>query len=475
MQKLRNRREFLKSSALGVAGLSSTAVLGKSDSAMPSNPAGPLSVWITEGNRRLEKQPASKWANSHGAPGAGSIVIDPAKSYQPILGFGAAFTDAACYTFNRLDPGAREALFHELFHPSEMGLSVCRTCVGSSDYSTEAFTYNEGDPDPDLNRFSIEHDRPYVLPILRQARKANPDLFLFSSPWTPPGWMKSNKSMLGGNMQRHYMASYANYFVKFLRAYESEGVVVNAITVQNEVDTDQDSRMPQCAWPMEYEADFVRQHLGPTFEKNGLKTKIWIVDHNYNLWGRAIAELETPDVRKYTNAIAWHGYVGKPEWMMRVPEAYPDVEMYWTEGGPDYTQPDYLTDWANWSTMFLGILRNGCRSITGWNLALDERGKPNIGPFTCGGMVTIHSQTKEITRSGQHWALAHFSRFIRRGAHRIESTGAGDIAHAAFQNPDGSQILILANTGADRAVEARLGQQATTVQLAPNSVATLTW
>jgi len=287
--------------------------------------------------------------------------------------------------------------------------------------------------------------------------------------------MKSNKSMLGGNMQRHYMASYANYFVKFLRAYESEGVVVNAITVQNEVDTDQDSRMPQCAWPMEYEADFVRQHLGPTFEKNGVKTKIWIVDHNYNLWGRAIAELETPDVRKYTNAIAWHGYVGKPEWMMRVPEAYPDVEMYWTEGGPDYTQPDYLTDWANWSTMFLGILRNGCRSITGWNLALDERGKPNIGPFTCGGMVTIHSQTKEITRSGQHWALAHFSRFIRRGAHRIESTGAGDIAHAAFQNPDGSQILILANTGADRAVEARLGQQATTVQLAPNSVATLTW
>ena len=475
MQRPRNRREFLKSSALGVAALSSTTVLGKSTSAVASNPAGPLSVWITEGNRRLEKQPASKWANSHGAPGAGSIVIDPAKSYQPILGFGAAFTDAACYTFNRVDPGVRETLFHELFHPSEMGLSVCRTCVGSSDYSTEAFTYNEGDPDPDLNRFSIEHDRPYVLPILRQARKANPDLFLFSSPWTPPGWMKSNKSMLGGNMQRHYMASYANYFVKFLRAYESEGVVVNAITVQNEVDTDQDSRMPQCAWPMEYEADFVRQHLGPTFEKNGVKTKIWIVDHNYNLWGRAIAELETPDVRKYTNAIAWHGYVGKPEWMMRVPEAYPDVEMYWTEGGPDYTQPDYLTDWANWSTMFLGILRNGCRSITGWNLALDERGKPNIGPFTCGGMVTIHSQTKEITRSGQHWALAHFSRFIRRGAHRIESTGAGDIAHAAFQNPDGSQILILANTGADRAVEARLGQQATTVQLAPNSVATLTW
>jgi glucosylceramidase len=217
MQKPRNRREFLKSSALGIAALRSTAVLGKSSGAVASNPAGPLSVWITEGNRRLEKQTASKWENSHGAPGAESIVIDPAKSYQPILGFGAAFTDAACYTFNRLGAGVRETLFHELFHPSDIGLSVCRTCVGSSDYSTEAFTYNEGDPDPDLKRFSIEHDRPYVLPILRQARKLNPDLFLFSSPWTPPGWMKSNKSMLGGNMQRHYMASYRSPLNEQLR------------------------------------------------------------------------------------------------------------------------------------------------------------------------------------------------------------------------------------------------------------------
>jgi O-glycosyl hydrolase len=124
MQKPRNRGEFLKSSALSIAALSSTTVLGESGCAAPSNPTGPLSVWITEGNRRLQKQSTSKWENSHGAPGAESIVVDPAKSHQPIVGFGAAFTDAACYTFNRLDPGVRETLFHELFHPSEMG-SAC--------------------------------------------------------------------------------------------------------------------------------------------------------------------------------------------------------------------------------------------------------------------------------------------------------------------------------------------------------------
>ena len=477
MHNKNTRRDFLKSSGLGIATLASTTLLPKNLAAAgpETGGMGEVSVWTTEGERRVEKQAPAKWRLRSGPGAANSITVDSAKSFQPILGFGAAFTDASCYTFNRLDAAARETLFHELFHPSEMGLSVCRTCVGSSDYSTEAYTYDEGDPDPELTRFSIAHDRAYLLPVLREARKVNPDLFLFSSPWTPPGWMKSNKSMLGGNMQRRYMASYANYFVKFLQGYEAEGVPVNAITVQNEVDTDQDGRMPQCTWPMEYEADFVRQFLGPTFEKNNIKTKIWIVDHNYNLWGRAIAELETPDVRKYTNAIAWHGYAGKPEWMMRVLQAYPEVEMYWTEGGPDYTDPNYLKDWTTWTTTFIGILRNGCRSITGWNLALDEHGKPNIGPFNCGGMVTIHSQTKEITRSGQHWAFAHFSRFVKRGSHRLESTGGGEIAHAAFQNPDGSRVLVLANSGPGREVEIRVGQQSTTVQMGQNTVATLTW
>ena len=477
MKNESTRRHFLKSSGTGIATLAATSILPASiATAQPAaGSSGDVSVWTTGGEDRLKKQSAIKWKAVHGAGGANTVLVDTGKSHQEILGFGAAFTDAACYTFNRLDPTARETLFHELFDPAEMGLSVCRSCVGSSDYSTEAFTYDEGDPDPELTRFSIAHDRPYVLPILREARKVNPDLFLFSSPWTPPGWMKSNKSMLGGNMQRHYMASYANYFVKFLQAYEAEGVSVNAVTVQNEVDTDQDGRMPQCTWPMEYEADFVRQYLGPTFEKNGVKTNIWIIDHNYNLWGRAMGELETAGVHKYTNAIAWHGYVGKPEWMMRVLQAYPEVEMYWTEGGPDYTDPNYAKDWTAWSNTFIGILRNGCRSITGWNLALDEHGKPNIGPFNCGGMVTIHSQTKEITRSGQYWAFAHFSRFIKREAHRIESSGGANVEHAAFQNPDGSRVLVLANTGPAHEVEVRVGQKAASVQMGQSAVATLTW
>ena len=468
------RRTFLKLSAMGLA---TTAVKFSAASSGPgvAPQSGEINVRVTGGKMRYESVPSIAWRNG-GQAAENAIDLNPAKKFQEILGFGAAFTDAACYTFNRLEAPVREQLFHELFHPSEMGLSVCRTCIGSSDYSTEVFSYDEGDPDPEMKRFSIVHDQAYVLPMLREARKANPDLFLFSSPWSPPGWMKAGGSMLGGSMRQHFFAPYAEYFVKFLQAYAAEGVPVQAATVQNEVDTDQDGRMPACSWPQEYEMGFVKNYLGPALQKNALATKIWILDHNYNLWGRAVAELDDPGVRKYCNAVAFHGYVGTPDQMSKFHDVHPDAQVYWTEGGPDYTARDYATDWTNWGETFAQVIRNWSRSITGWNLALDEKGRPNIGPFSCGGMVTINSQTKEITRSGQYWAFAHFSRHVRRGARRFESacTTKG-VEQVAFENPDGQKVLVISNSSAARTVVLKQGGKTAEVALVPDSVTTLSW
>jgi len=467
------RREFLKASAYGVAAVS-TSELAKGLPVSAAPQSGEITVYVTGGTLRYHREPSLVWKT--GNPGGNVIELDPGKKYQEMLGFGAAFTDAACYTFNRLDPSAREKLFHELFHPSEMGINVCRTCIGSSDYSTEMFSYDEGQPDPEMQRFSIAHDQAYVLPMMREARKQNPDLFLFSSPWSPPGWMKAGGSMLGGSMRQTYFAPYAKYFVKFLQAYAAEGVPVQAVTVQNEVDTDQDGRMPACGWPQEYEMGFVKNHLGPALQQNGIPTKIWILDHNYNLWGRAVAELDDPAVHKFCNAVAFHGYVGTPDQMIKFHAAYPDAQIYWTEGGPDYTAPDYLTDWTKWAQSFAQITCNWAQSITGWNLALDEKGRPNIGPFPCGGMVTIHSETREITRSGQYWAFAHFSRHIRRGAKRIDSGGGTQgIEHVAFENPDGQKVLVIANSGDSKKANLKLGNKAAEVALSADSVTTLLW
>jgi glucosylceramidase len=470
------RRTFLRLSAMGLATTATSKVVaGLNDGPFNATLAGKIGSWVSDQQFRCAQAQAISWRRASGEPSEPAIVLNPGKKFQAILGFGAAFTDAACYMFNQLTATAREQLFHEMFHPSEMGLNVCRTCVGASDYSTQVYSYDEGDPDPELKRFSIAHDREYILPMLRQARNLNPDLFLFSSPWSPPGWMKSGGSMLGGSMRRKYLGTYSQYFLKFLQAYAAEGVPVQAVTPQNEVDTDQDSRMPACIWPQEYEIEFVKL-LGPLLQQNGLATKIWILDHNYNLWGRAGGELEDPGLREYCNGVAWHGYAGTPEMIGRVHDAYPEVAMHWTEGGPDYTQPDYLTDWTKWGRTFTGALRNWCESITAWNLALDEKGRPNIGPFPCGGVVTIHSQTKEITRSGQYWAFAHFARFIRRGARRFDSQAAlTDVGHVAVENPDGQRVLVLSNSAGDRKVTLQLGGMLADVSLKRASVTTLVW
>ncbi len=470
-----SRRSFLKLAALAA---SSNAASPLTAWTLPdtSFSTGPVKAWRTAGRQRWESIAAPAWQSDVPVSPV-AVHLDPDQRFQQVLGFGAALTDASCYLLEQMDAGRRKTLLEECFGASGLGFSVARTTIGASDYSLDAYSYDDvASPDPELAHFTIEHDRKYILPLLREAQEANPKLFYFSSPWSPPGWMKAGNSLLGGSMRKHYFDAYAQYFIKFLQGYAADGVKISAVTVQNEVDTDQDGRMPQALWGEEYEEEFIKLHLGPALQKASLDTKIWILDHNYNLWGRAADELSDPDVYKYVDGVAWHGYVGVPSAMTRVHDMFPAKHAYWTEGGPDIKAPDYATDWAKWSSTFTEILRNWARCIVSWNLVLDENGKPNIGPFTCGGVVTINSQTREITRSGQYWAFAHYSKVIQRGASIVGSWGdLKGIDHVAAHNPDGSRVLILTNTGPEQNVQCTLRDQALMISLPPDSITTLVW
>jgi len=477
-----SRRKFLKAASAMAAALSiSHRTPAWANAAVLTSP---VQVWATYRDLRHAPGEPLAWKPSTRIA-ADAIVLDPSAARQNILGFGAALTDAACYVLSQMPDASRQEIMHELFAPGEMALNVCRTCIGSSDYSRSVYSFDEStEPDPELKKFSIDHDRAYILPILRQARKVNPELFLFSSPWSPPGWMKANGSMLGGAMRRHNLEPYSRYFLKFLDTYKAEGVAIDAVTVQNETDAEQDGNMPACLWAQEHEIEFVQTYLGPVLRKSGSPTKIWVLDHNYNLWGRAIDELSATEAAEYIDGIAWHGYVGDPSAMTRVHEAFPKKNAYWTEGGPDITAADYQTDFAKWAETYNGILNNWARSITAWNLALDEKGKPNVGPFSCGGVVTVDNATKEITRSGQYWAFAHYSKHVHRGAEVFETNGIGgsdangvvdQISHTGFRNPDGRFVVVLANRGAEKRVQLLLGSQALELDLPAESVHTLQW
>lgn len=472
-----NRREFLKraAAASATAAVASAAPLQAASQSRP----GRVRAWRTDKSQAFQALDSPPQWEARGATSPMAVHLDPDVRYQEVLGFGGAFTDASCYLFHQMPEERRQALLAELFGPSGLGLSVCRTCIGSSDYSTVLYCYDESsEPDPALKKFSIAHDNQWILPTLRQAREVNPDLFLFSSPWSPPGWMKPNRSMLGGCMDTTYFASYAQYFVKFIRAYAAAGVTIQAVTVQNEVDTNQNGRMPACVWGQEYEIGFVKDHLGPAFQHASLETKIWILDHNYNLWGRVMDELSDPGVYKYADGVAWHGYVGTPNAMTRAHDSFSAKPCYFTEDGPDITDPHYATNWSRWSHTFTSILRNRARCITGWNLLLDEKGRPNIGPFSCGGIVTINSKTGELTRSGMYHAFAHYSKLIHRGARIVASWGElPGIDHMVAQNPDGSFVLVVTNSdsGLLQHVQCTLGSHSLNVAVPPDSITSFVW
>ena len=501
---MKSRRSFLKLSALGLgavgavgagaslpSSVSAEMPSGGAEAASTAQPKSDLAIWLTNSKQRFAPGRTIQWrpqttlssmapsttiSSSSVTPTTDFIRLVPGNKFQDILGFGGCFSDASCSVIDKLREPLRDELLHELCHPSQMGLNVHRTCIGSADSAASLYSYDDGDADPELKRFSIEHDRAYILPILRKVRAINPDVFLFSSPWSPPGWMKWNKSMLGGSMSRQYLASYAQYFLKFLQAYAEAGVPVQAITTQNEIDTDQHGQMPACTWSQECESEFITDHIGPLFEKTNTSTRIWILDHNFIYWGRVISQLDDPDVRQYVSGVAFHPYTGDPSMMSKVHAAHPETELHFTEGSTDYNDPHYLDDWAKWSATYTAVLNNWSRSAVAWNIATDEKGKPNIGPYPAGGILMINPGTQEIVRSGQYRALAHFSRAIRRGARRFESQSlARNLSHVAVENPGGQKVLVITNVGQARSVEVLQGTSAATVSLEENSIVTLVW
>jgi glucosylceramidase len=488
-----NRREFLRVAASVGA---SAAVAGMAQLHADSKGApGPVRAWRTTKDEKFQPiQSPPQWENWTGASPIG-VHLDPGKRYQEMLGFGGAFTDASCYLMNQMAPDARKALLLDLYGPKGLGLSVGRTCIGSSDFSTMMYSFDDSpDPDPELKLFSIDHDRAYLLPILRQAREINPDLYLFSCVWSPPGWMKTGGSMLGGSMREHWFAPLAQYFVKFLQGYADAGVKVQAVTVNNEVDTDQDGHFPATLWGQQYEMGFVRAHLGPALEKDAPDTKIWILDHNYDLWGRAADELSDPRVSKYVDGVAWHSYAGTPDAMSRVHDMFPTKHMYFTEGGPTYSDfaelrrrrsgfPPYGTDWARYSSAFADMLRNWARCICVWNLLLDENGGPDITipprpKGLIGGLVRLDTKSQQLSYSGNHYAFAHYSKLIQRGAHIFASSGdLPGINHVAAENTDGSRVLVMTNndSAVEQHVRCTLASRALNLVLPPDSITSLVW
>ncbi len=396
---------------------------------------------------------------SQSVPGAVTLQVSD-HSYSGFVGFGVAITPSSCYELSLMDSLERKKLLRHIYSKDGLGLSVGRICVGSCDYSPEIYSYDDHPFDTALEHFSVERDEKYIIPMIKEILEINPDIFLFASPWSPPGWMKTGGAICGGYMREQFLDCYADYIIKFIKAYAEYGIKLSAVTPQNETNTQQDGRMPACIWHPETEARFIRL-LRQKLDSEALDVKIWMYDHNFNDIGRVLWSLENcKGLSEACDGVAFHYYSGTIEQTKAVKKDFPNMELHFTEGGPRLTD-HYDTDWCKWGLMLVKALKAGYRSFTGWNLMLDETGGPNVGPFLgkCGGLVTRDSRNSELSYSGQYKAFSHITPYITLSSQIYPiSTDESynlkmsqypeyprEIEGVLIDNQDGKKVIILVN------------------------------
>lgn len=392
-----------------------------------------------------------------------SVFVDPNKVFQTVLGIGGAVTDASAEVFSKLSPEKQQELLDAYYGKNGITYSLMRTNINSCDFSSDSYTYiQEGDKD--LNSFSVEHDKKYRIPLIKRAfNTADGKISLFVSPWSPPAFMKDNNNMLkGGHLLPEYYQSWANYYTKFINAYEKEGIPVWGLTIQNEPMATQS--WESCIYSADQERDFLKNYLGPTIKKAGLADKKIIVwDHNRDLIvDRATSILNDPEAAKYAWGIGFHWYEvwrrGEPMWknLQVVKENFPEINLLFTEGCNERFNRENYQLWSNgerYGESMINDFNNGTVGWTDWNILLDENGGPNhVGNF-CFAPVHADIRTNELIYTPAFYYIGHFSKFVHPGDKRISSaTSYSTLLSTSFVTKEGKIVTIVMNK-ADRAAK----------------------
>ena len=405
-----------------------------------------------------------------------SILVNPNKQHQTFVGIGAALTDASAETFYKLKED-QQKLFMEAYYNKDKGIgySFGRTIIHSCDFSPYSYTYVE-EGDKDLSSFNIDHDKEFRIPFTKLAiEAAGGELKMFASPWSPPAFMKTNSNMLqGGKLKPEFYQSWANYYVKFIKAYELEGIPIWGLSIQNEPMAVQ--RWESCIYTAEEERDFLKKFLGPTLEKEGLGDKNVIVwDHNRDLlFERANVILNDPEANKYVWGTGFHWYEdwkdGTPMFknVAAVNEAFPDKKLIFTEGCNEKYELTRIEDpklAERYARAMINDFNNGTVAWTDWNILLDETGGPNHVGNLCFAPVHGDTKTGMLTFTNSYYYIGHFSKFIRPGAKRLTTgTTANHLSATSFINTDGSLVVVALNES-DNPIDYMLTIQGKTAKL----------
>lgn len=411
-----------------------------------------------------------------------AIFVNPQKTFQEYLGIGGAITDASAEVFSTLNTEQQNSLLRSYFGKDGIGYNIIRTSIHSSDFGLGSHTYIE-EGDAELKTFSIEKDKQKRLPFIKRAIDLiGDDLVFYASPWSPPAFMKSNKTMLqGGKLLPEFRQAWANYYVKFIKAYEQEGIPVWGLTVQNEPMAVQ--RWESCIYTAEEERDFLKNYLGPTLEKEGLGDKNIVVwDHNRDLiTDRANTVFEDPEASKYAWGIGFHWYEtwtgGLPKYdnLKNINESFPSKKLLFTEGCQEKFDSEKLQFWPNaerYGNSMINDFNSGVVGWTDWNILLDERGGPNHVENFCFAPIHANTKTGELIFTPTFYYIGHFSKFIHPGAMRVSTTTSrSTLESTTFKNRDGQMATVVINTTDNKiAYKLIVGNSESLIEIQPHAM-----
>jgi glucosylceramidase len=402
--------------------------------------------WLTSSDKAslLTKQAFLSFGSGNNSK---TIAIDEAKKYQSVDGFGFALTGGSAQLMMRMAPAERKKLIDEVFGKSgnEIGVSYLRLSIGSSDLNDHTFSYDDvpaGSTDLSLQHFTLQEDEKDVIPVMKEILAVNPDIKVMGSPWSAPLWIKSNENIQGGRLKDEYYPVYAKYLAKYITAMKQQGIIIDAITVQNEPFND--GNTPSMMFLAKEEMHFIANNLGPEFTKRGIKTKIILFDHNCDAPEYPISILTDPAAYKYIAGSGFHLYAGNISALSKVHNAFTEKNLYFTEQMV-VTREDFNV--ANpEERVVIGALRNWSKNVILWNLAADANNKPhtpNGGCPSCQGAVTIEGDN--VSRNLAYYTIAHVSKFVPPGSVRIDSTVPDGLSNVAFRTPAGKTVLVVAN------------------------------
>lgn len=411
-----------------------------------------VKAWVSSGNQQyLLKEQAGLQFSRYNSNEYTTIEIDSSKVFQEVEGFGYTLTGGSAQLINTMDDTAKYKLLEEVFGTKGDQLAVCylRISIGASDLNATVFSYDDipaEATDETLSHFSLAPDMAGgtgLIPLLKEILLINPAIKIMAAPWSPPAWMKDNKSSKGGALLPQYYGVYAQYFVKYIQAMNAEGIPVDAITPQNE--PLHPGNNPSLKMLAEEQQDFIKNHLGPAFAAAGIRTKIIVYDHNCDRPDYPLTILADTAASKYVYGSAFHLYAGDISALTKVHNAAPDKAIYFTEqwtGSREAFEKNLRWHMKN---IIIGAMRNYSRTALEWNLAND----PEYGPHTqggctqCKGAFTINGN--KVTREVGYYIIAHASRFVSPGAVRIGSNSTEKLHSVAFKRPDGRKVAIILN------------------------------